>query len=201
MTSISELLPRAAKLKYEVMLQLQLVESGKADASDCAMGLSELQRQLATLRSLLEREPASQRSLWKLKIDELRHEANFLEADLRGYQKAQSHARERDQLLHRRHASAANDNLEEEGSSLHRSGAQVDELMESGNATIKSLAQQRERLKATHRNMLSMINTLGISNSVMKLISSREKNDRYIFFAGVTITLVVLYLCIRFSRS
>ena len=89
----------------------------------------------------------------------------------------------------------------EEGSSLARSGNEVDELMESGRATIDSLRSQRERLKNTHRNALSMINTLGLSSSVMRLIQSREKNDRIILIAGMIVVLGVLYLCVTYARS
>lgn len=46
MTSIAELLPRASKLKYEIRVALNAVEAGHGDASDCSMGLTELQRQL-----------------------------------------------------------------------------------------------------------------------------------------------------------
>ena len=204
MTSIGELLPRAARLKYELEAQLQAVEQGNGDASDCSMGLQELQTQLGTLRRLLDAERPEKRHLWKIKIDELGHEATFLANDLRRVTQFHTHARERDQLFHRRGGAAPNasiDDLMEEGSSLARSNNQVDELMESGRATIGSLRSQRERLKNTHRNALSMINTLGLSNSAMRLIQSREKNDRIILGVGMVLVLGFLYLCLRYAKS
>ena len=204
MTSIGELLPRAARLKYELEVQLQSVESGVGDASDCSMGLAELQTQLDTLRRLLDAERPEKRALWKIKIDELGHEATFLANDLRRFTQFHTHARERDQLFHRRGGAAPNasiDDLMEEGSSLARSTNQVDELMESGRATVDSLRSQRERLKNTHRNALSMINTLGLSTTAMRLIQSREKNDRIILGVGMVVVLGFLYLCLRYARS
>jgi len=204
MTSIGELLPRAARLKYELEAQLQSVEQGNGDASDCSMGLQELQRQLGTLRRLLDAERPEKRALWKIKIDELGHEATFLANDLRRVTQFHTHARERDQLFHRHGGAAPNasiDDLMEEGSSLARSTNQVDELMESGRATIDSLRTQRERLKNTHRNALSMINTLGLSTTAMRLIQSREKNDRIILGVGMVVVLGFLYLCLRYARS
>ena len=204
MTSIGELLPRAARLKYELEVQMQAVESGAGDASDCSFGLAELQTQLATLRRLLDAERPEKRSLWKIKIDELGHEATFLANDLRRFTQFHTHARERDQLFHRRGGAAPNasiDDLMEEGSSLARSNNQMDEMMETGRATIDSLKGQRERLKNTHRNALSMINTLGLSNSAMRLIQSREKNDRIILAVGMLVVLGFLYLALKYTRG
>ena len=85
----------------------------------------------------------------------------------------------------------------EEGASLGRSGNQVDEMLETGRFSLDSLRQQRERLKHTHRNALSMINTLGLSTTAMKLITSREKNDRIILGLGMCLVLFVLWGCLR----
>ena len=85
----------------------------------------------------------------------------------------------------------------EEGASLGRSGNQVDEMLETGRFSLDSLRQQRERLKNTHRNALSMINTLGLSTTAMKLITSREKNDRIILGLGMCLVLFVLWGCLR----
>lgn len=202
MTSLAELLPRAGKLKYEIRLALNSVESGQGDVTDCAMQVSELERQLETLASLLDSERPDRRPLWRLKIDELRHETNFLKNDLRRFEMARQTAYQRDQLFHRRSVASTNaiQDLTAEGDSLKRSGSQLDELMESGRATMSSLAMQRERLKATHRNALSMINTLGLSNSVMRMIQSRQKNDRYIVYAGMFLCLLVFGVCVWWRR-
>lgn len=202
MTSLAELLPRAGKLKYEIRLALNSVESGQGDVTDCAMQVSELERQLETLASLLDSERPDRRPLWRLKIDELRHETNFLKNDLRRFEMARQTAYQRDQLFHRRSVASTDavQDLTAEGDSLKRSGSQLDELMESGRATMSSLAMQRERLKATHRNALSMINTLGLSNSVMRMIQSRQKNDRYIVYAGMFLCLLVFGVCVWWRR-
>lgn len=152
------------------------------------------------MNALLVSERPEKRPLWRLKIDELRHETNFLAADLKRFQRARDTAYQREQLFHRRSAASTSaiDDLTAEGESLQRSSAQVDDLMESGRATMSSLAMQRERLKASHRSALSMINTLGLSNSVMRMIQSRQKNDRYIVFGGIALCLLVLFLCIYF---
>ena len=203
MTSIAELLPRASRLKYEISMQLQRVERGEGDASDCALGLRELERQVETLTGMLASEMPEKRGLWRLKIDELRHERNFLQRDLQRYANAKTTALERERLFHRRttQSSTAIDDLTAEGDSLKRSTNQVDELMETGRASMSSLQMQKERLKATHRNALSMIHTLGLSTNVMRMIQSREKNDRYIVFAGMAISLIFFYLCVRFAAS
>ncbi|KAJ8608167.1 hypothetical protein CTAYLR_010307 [Chrysophaeum taylorii] len=203
MTSIAELLPRAGKLKYEIRQQLRRVELGQGDASDCSIGIAELDRQLQTLTALLDSERPDKRALWRLKIDELRHEANFLASDFRKMQRARDTAWQRERLFHRRSvaSSSAVDDLNAEADSLAASSTQVDELMENGRANLSSLAMQRERLKATHRNALSMINTLGLSNSLMRMVHSRQKNDRYIVFGGMALCLLVLWACVKWRSA
>ena len=75
--------------------------------------------------------------------------------------------------------------------------SQVDELMETGRASLDSLRAQRERLKNTHRNALDMINKLGLSDTVMKLINSRNRQDRKIVVGGFVFLFVLFYLCMR----
>ena len=129
MASVAELLPRAARLKYELEVQLRAVEQGAGDAGDCGMGLRELFTQINTLRQLLNAERPERRNLWKVKIDELGHEAQFLSNDLRRVTNFHQHQRERDSLFRRRAGAApssAHDDLLEAEDSYARSGNQVD---------------------------------------------------------------------------
>ena len=200
MASVAELLPRANRLKYELEVQLRAVEQGNGDAGDCGMGLRELFTQINTLRQLLNAERPERRNLWKVKIDELGHEAQFLSNDLRRVTNFHQHQRERDSLFRRRAGAApssAHDDLLEAEDSYARSGNQVDELMETGRASLDSLRAQRERLKNTHRNALDMINKLGLSDTVMKLINSRNRQDRKIVIGGFVGLFVLFYLCMR----
>ena len=75
--------------------------------------------------------------------------------------------------------------------------SQVDELMETGRASLDSLRAQRERLKNTHRNALDMINKLGLSDTVMRLINSRNRQDRKIVVGGFVCLFALFYLCMR----
>mmetsp|Transcript_5315 Transcript_5315/g.13353 ORF Transcript_5315/g.13353 Transcript_5315/m.13353 type:complete len:204 (+) Transcript_5315:172-783(+) len=200
MASVAELLPRANRLKYELEVQLRAVEQGNGDAGDCGMGLRELFTQINTLRQLLNAERPERRNLWKVKIDELGHEAQFLSNDLRRVTNFHQHQRERDSLFRRRAGAApssAHDDLLEAEDSYARSGNQVDELMETGRASLDSLRAQRERLKNTHRNALDMINKLGLSDTVMRLINSRNRQDRKIVVGGFVGLFVLFYLCMR----
>ena len=129
MASVAELLPRAARLTYELEVQLRAVEQGAGDAGDCGMGLRELFTQINTLRQLLNAERPERRNLWKVKIDELGHEAQFLSNDLRRVTNFHQHQRERDSLFRRRAGAApssAHDDLLEAEDSYARSGNQVD---------------------------------------------------------------------------
>ena len=42
------------------------------------------------------------------------------------------------------------------------------------------------------------MNTLGLSNTVMRLVEKRSAQDKWIFAGGVAVTLLVMYLTIAY---
>lgn len=46
-----------------------------------------------------------------------------------------------------------------------------------------------------------MINKLGLSNGLMKVMQTREKNDRVLLVVAVCFVLFVLYACVRYRRG
>ncbi|CAN0281371.1 unnamed protein product, partial [Laminaria digitata] len=108
MTSIIELFPKARRLTFDLQALLQYVEKGHASPDDASMNLEELARQLDVLESLVGQERPAQREDWRRKLRELRSERDFLRDQLgrfdQGRRKVSQEAREREELLARRHA-------------------------------------------------------------------------------------------------
>lgn len=50
------------------------------------------------------------------------------------------------------------------------------------------------------RKALDVLNTVGLSNSVLRLIERRNRVDTWIKYMGMIATIVVLYLFIRWTR-
>ena len=49
-------------------------------------------------------------------------------------------------------------------------------------------------LQNAHRRVLDMTNTLGLSNTVMRMIEGRSRQDRIIMLLGMIVTLLIMAL-------
>ncbi|CAH2070812.1 unnamed protein product [Thlaspi arvense] len=73
-----------------------------------------------------------------------------------------------------------------------RKTEQVGEEAEYLNQSLEKYIAQRKAL--------DVLNTVGLSNSVLRLIERRNRVDTWIKYAGMIATLVILYLFIRWTR-
>ena len=56
----------------------------------------------------------------------------------------------------------------------------------------------RERLKGAQRRALDVLHTLGLSDTVMRLIERRQSRDKLITYGGMgLVTIVTLWLLFR----
>lgn len=74
----------------------------------------------------------------------------------------------------------------------------VDELLVNGTSILGNLREQRVSLKGVQKKMLDIANTLGLSNTVMRLIERRTYQDKFILYGGMIITCVVMFLVWRY---
>ena len=57
-----------------------------------------------------------------------------------------------------------------------------------------NLREQRSTLKGAHRKILDIANTLGLSNTVMRLIERRTYQDRFILYGGMITTCLIMFI-------
>jgi Golgi SNAP receptor complex protein 2 len=161
-------------------------------------------RQLDLLENLTHKETPSQREIWKHKILELREDQQSIRRQGEHYDRMVSagirQRRERDELLaRRRRHRGGGDNademqqLSEEADSLANSHGMVNELLASGQSSLNSLVNQRQRMRWVNRKMLDIGNKIGLSNSTMRMIERRDATDAYLVFGGMIVTLLVIY--------
>ncbi|ESW18271.1 hypothetical protein PHAVU_006G027100 [Phaseolus vulgaris] len=143
-----------------------------------------------------------QRDLWKRKVEQIAEEAESLRASLDKYnlrnQKRMREANERAELLGRANGDSAHvlRIFDEEAQALHSVRTSARELENAnaiGEAILSSIHGQRERLKSAHRKALDILNTVGISNSVLRLIERRNRVDQWIKYAGMLLTVIFLF--------
>lgn len=134
-------------------------------------------------------------SRWFRKVKELRAEHQVLKEQLERY-KVKERAADRSALLG---SPRVEMNLTEttvkahEDTTLRYAESRIEEYINIGTSTLDSLKGQRNIMKSTQRRVLDAGAQLGISQSVMRIISRRTAQDRYIFYGGVIFTLLVLY--------
>ena len=71
-------------------------------------------------------------------------------------------------------------------------------MIDSGVTILSNLRDQRSTLKGAHTKLLDLANTLGMSNTVLRLIERRAKQDWWVFFVGVCITLIIIYFVVSY---
>ncbi|KAL2329194.1 hypothetical protein Fmac_022621 [Flemingia macrophylla] len=143
-----------------------------------------------------------QRDLWKRKVEQIAEEAESLRASLDKYnlrnQNRMREANERAELLGRANGDNAHvlriyDEEAQAMQSVRNSSREMENANAIGEAILSSIHGQRERLKSAHRKALDILNTVGISNSVLRLIERRNRVDQWIKYAGMLLTVVFLF--------
>uniref|UniRef100_A0A023FFN8 Putative golgi snap receptor complex member 2 n=1 Tax=Amblyomma cajennense TaxID=34607 RepID=A0A023FFN8_AMBCJ len=171
--------------------------------------INELSSNCERLAILASKEPVSRRQNAKMRVDELRYEQKHLQAALANLQRRRFEREEalqnREELLSKKFAT--NDSRDtaiyiDESLQFHSraqsANRNVDDLIGSGSSILTSLREQRTTLKGAHRKILDVANTLGMSNTVMRMIERRTYQDKFILFGGMFVTCVVMFLVVKY---
>ncbi|XP_041974535.1 probable Golgi SNAP receptor complex member 2 [Aricia agestis] len=153
---------------------------------------------------LVFKTPINQRSMAKMRVDQLKYDNKHVQASLQNSRnkrlRREQEKAEREQLLSRRfghdHTSIDVDYMAQESMSLQNSHRGVDEMLQTGSNILETLKYNRETLKGAHRRMIDLANTLGLSNATISLIERRVAQDKYVLFGGMLVTLTVIVLVI-----
>lgn len=84
------------------------------------------------------------------------------------------------------------DALLSERSSVTHSSAMVDELGGLADHVLGALRSQRGVMKSAHRKVLDVATSLGVSNTLMRMIERRTAGDRIIVYGGMLVILALL---------
>ncbi|XP_024031425.1 membrin-11 [Morus notabilis] len=172
--------------------------------------ISQIHSICAEMERLWRSVPAkSQRDLWKRKVEQVAEEAESLKQSLDKYflrnQRRMMEAKEKAELLGRANGESAHvlrifDEEAQAMQSVRNSSRLLEEASATGEAILFKYSEQRERLKRAQRKALDVLNTVGLSNSVLKLIERRHRLDRSIKYAGMLFTVVIVFFFWRWTR-
>lgn len=147
----------------------------------------------------------SQRQNVRMRVDQLKYDSRHLAAALNSLcsrmARQQREEAEREALLARKfttndHVDILIDHTVQHNNSMHNAIRGVDDMLHQGSSVLDNLRSQRLTLKGAHKRLIDIGNTLGLSNTTMRLIEQRAKQDGFILVAGMTFTCIVIILVI-----
>ncbi|KAF8056259.1 MEMB11 [Scenedesmus sp. PABB004] len=172
-------------------------------ARDLQQKLAELQRTSRELdgswRMALVRQQTAKHDVWKRKVEQVSEEADFLRTSLERFGGRQAlrqrEAADRDELLARAEAGRrVKDEMDEEAAvagHIGRSRRYLGEMFEQGTSILAGMSANRERIKAAQTKVLDVINSVGLGESVLKMIERRHRTDAYIAVGGMVATVLL----------
>lgn len=149
--------------------------------------------------------PISQRQNTKMRVDQLKYDSRHLTAALSSWKnqmlRRQQEDAEREALLSKKfvpndHVDIMIDHNLQHNSSLNNAVRDVDNLISHGSGILDNLKSQRMSLKGAHKRLIDIGNTLGLSNTTMRFIEQRARQDGFILISGMVFTCLVIVLVI-----
>uniref|UniRef100_A0A6N2NI50 Membrin n=2 Tax=Salix TaxID=40685 RepID=A0A6N2NI50_SALVM len=216
--TLSEIYQSAKKLLMRAQDGIERLErlenstsSGGLDSPELSFAVKKDISQVLSLCADMDRlwrsvQAKPQRDLWRRKVELIAEEAGSLKESLDRYfarnQRRMKEAQERAELLGRANGDSSHvlrifDEEAQAMQSVHNSKRMLADSLSTGAAILSKYSEQRERLKRAQRKALDVLNTVGLSNAVLRLIERRNRFDRWIKYFGMLITLVVLYFLMR----
>jgi len=160
-----------------------------------------------TWRVLVMQENASKRDIWKRKVEQIVEETDSLglaiDRHFKKERRRQVDEQDRAELLSRLNGDDVARTLAEERgydpesqafTSAANSHRMVDDLLATGIGVLSALGEQRERLKSAQRKMFDVLNTAGLSDSLLRVAARRQQMDRMLVYGGMIFTVVFVFL-------
>ncbi|XP_068220703.1 Golgi SNAP receptor complex member 2 [Palaemon carinicauda] len=171
--------------------------------------LNQIRENCSRLDILINKEPPTRRANAKYRVDQLKYDFQHVENSFRMLQHRRQvrlhEVEERDALLSRKFTT--NDQQEtsifldhelQHHDKLTNANRDVDDMLGIGTSVLQGLRDQGSTLKGAHKRVLDLANTLGLSNTVMRMIERRSTQDKYILFGGMVLVLLCLYFALRY---
>ncbi|KAG8188188.1 hypothetical protein JTE90_019466 [Oedothorax gibbosus] len=158
---------------------------------------------------LVNKELPNKRVAARVQVDQLkydqRHYQTSLQSAMQRRMRREQETRERDELLNQKFSTNRDQNTTimidhalQHNTSLQGAHRGVDDLLGQGASVLGNLREQRSTLKGAHKKILDIANTLGLSNTVMRLIEKRAYTDRYVLFGGMFITCCIMFIVVKY---
>ncbi|KAH0556605.1 Golgi SNAP receptor complex member 2 [Cotesia glomerata] len=151
--------------------------------------------------------PITQRQNAKMRVDQLKYDSRHLSAALNSWRSQQYRRKqeeeEREALLSRQfttndHIDIMIDHNLQHNDQVRNANEGIDNLIQHGSGILENLRSQRMTIKGAHRRLIDIGNTLGLSNTTMRLIENRARQDGFILVAGIVLTCIIMTLVVLY---
>lgn len=202
------------KMVHQVQNGLGRLERARGDdavhiiETELQAEIDEIVNSCDRLDILVNKEPPTRRANAKLRVDQLKYDVQHLQAAMRNMQhrryQREEEERAREALMSTNFtANDASTSIHidaelQHNQGMHNSHKEMDHLLNHGSSIITNLRDQRSMLKGVHKKILDVANTLGLSNTVMRLIERRTTQDKFILYGGMILTLVIMFLVYKY---
>ncbi|CAO3672518.1 unnamed protein product [Rhizopus stolonifer] len=85
-----------------------------------------------------------------------------------------------------------------EQSFTRNTDTQLDDFIEQAQNLLENLTDQHNILKKTQKKILDAANHLGLSQNVIRYIERRSAQDKWIFYGGMVLTVLIIWGIIHF---
>lgn len=129
-----------------------------------------------------------------------------------------AHENNRQELLGRRHQAQTSENpyeaeeasqnqhlsrlegLYNERQSLGRGSQQLDHILEMGQQALEDIVGQNEILQNLGTRFEDSLVTLGVSQGTIRAVEKRAREDKWLFWGGLALVMVLFWLIVRWLR-
>ena len=80
--------------------------------------------------------------------------------------------------------------------SVSRSKQVLEEAFQTGAAILENMGATRERVKRAQRKAFDVLNTLGLSDSILRMAERRQRMDQWLVYGGMTFILLLFFALI-----
>jgi len=137
---------------------------------------------------------------WKKKLENLREDEklfdSILQKQLGALFQQKKDAEDRERLMGDRGAGPDADMVnaaKREREMINNSAQMVNDMISSGAGIIGGLKGNQERMKGAHRKAIDVANQIGVSQGILNMVTSKNRQDQIIVYGCMAFTLFIFF--------
>lgn len=175
-----------------------------------SQGIEEIYTNCRRLEEYVFKEPAQRKQSSKLKVDQIMYDVRHIESSYKNYlhkkRNKLEEERRREELMSMKFTTNADSNdtkiaidyALQHNDALQNADRNIGQMLYTGSSALDQMKNQRLSLKGVRKRMLDIGNSLGLSNTVMRMIDKRGTQDKWIVYGGMILTCIIIFMVVRY---